>query len=420
MHRRNFLKAVLAGAATPVLAACAASQQTASTTGPSVASALEPLRLGILAVTDMAPLAVAERKGFYQKYDLNRVEIIKETSWTSIRDKLLNGELHAAQFLVGIPFFVYTSDLAAARTIPIALILSANGQSLTLSNKLQVGYGQVDRVKAAIEQIRAAHSARPPAFSIALPGVINDLLLRSWLAVAQVDAASVQIPTVPPPQTVAKMKLNEIDGFFVAEPWPELAIREGVGYTHLTSQDMWQDGPDKCLAVNATFAAERRDELKRLMMALLEAQQWLDVPANRSEAIAIISEPGYANVAPDLIAARFQVAPEYRMGADQPSKTYQAGQGLAFYKDGQIPFPRHSHAIWYMAQYVRFGLINQVPDYQAVADKLVLQDLYHEVAKDMQIALPNDDMQPFALQLDQILFDPNDVAASLQRYGAVA
>jgi nitrate/nitrite transport system substrate-binding protein len=377
-----------------------------------------PIRIGILATTDMAPIVMADKLGLFKRHGLDDVTLTKESSWSNIRDKLLIGELDLGQILFGVPFLVYASDDSAGRVIKIALTLNVNNQTLTLAKDLaaQVGYGRTDGVKGAIEDIRSRNTSRPPTFGQALNGSLPDMLLRSWLAVSKVDPATVHIISVPPPQAVAKMKVGELDGFFVAEPWHEVAVREDVGFTHYASQDMWQDGPDKCLAVNAKFADERRDEVKRVTKAVLEASRWLDEPANRIKAASVISDRAYINLPTELILPRFEVEACFNLGGGLGEKRFPPLAALAFHKGGRASFPYRSHGMWFMAQYVRFGLVKNAPDYRAATDAILMQDLYREVAGELAIPVPKDDMTPFACQIDDVTFDPNDVAGSLARY----
>ena len=411
MNRRSFMQSVGALSASLALG-CNRSGRAGA------AGASRPIRIGILATTDMAPIVMAEKLGYFKKNGLDEVILTKESSWSNIRDKLLIGELDLGQILFGVPFLVYSGDDSAGKVIKIALTLNVNNQTLTLAKDLapKVGYGHTGGVKAAIEDIRKRNTSRPPTFGQSLNGSLPDMLLRSWLAASKVDPATVHIVTVPPPQAVAKMKVGELDGFYTAEPWHEVAVREGVGFTHYASQDMWQDAPDKCLAVNARFAAERRDEVKRVAKSVLEASRWLDVPSNRIEGAKAISERAYVNLPVDLILPRFEVEARFNLGGGLGEKQFPPLGALAFYKGGRASFPHRSHGVWYMAQYVRFGLVRNPPDYNAATDAILMQDLYREVAGELGVPVPDDDMTPFVAQIDGVNFDPHDVGGSLRRY----
>ena len=122
------------------------------------------------------------------------------------------------------------------------------------------------------------------------PGGTHDLWLRYWLAAAGVDQRAVKVITIPPPQMVANMKVGNMDGYSVGEPWNGVGVQQGIGITHISSQDIWKHHPEKALVVNKAFSESRRDELKAVMKAVLEASIWLDDPDNRKQAAGVIGK----------------------------------------------------------------------------------------------------------------------------------
>jgi nitrate/nitrite transport system substrate-binding protein len=367
------------------------------------APAGKKITLGIIPLTDCAPLVVAHEKGMFKKYGLN-VEISKEASWANVRDKLLTGELDGAHCLFGMPFSVYTGVSGKAGSeMHIAMLLNNNGQAITLSKDFcgKVGFRKIDEVAPAVSELQAKKEL---TFAMTYPGGTHDIWLRYWLAASQVDQNKVKIITIPPPQMVANMKVGNMDGFCVGEPWNQVAVKQGIGFTHVSSQDIWKDHPEKALVVNKQFSEGRREELKLVMKAVLEAAIWLDDLDNRAEAAEIIGRASYVNAPAEEIKAR--LLGHYDLGCDYGAHTY-SDDYMLFHKKGAVNFPRKSHGIWYMDQYVRFGYLKEIPDYKAIANKLILQDLYAEVAKEMGIAVPEDDMKPFTIDLDKAYFDPN-------------
>jgi len=174
---------------------------------------------------------------------------------------------------------------------------------------------------------------------------------------------------------------------------------------------MWKNHPEKALVVNKTFSETRREDLKAVMKAVLEACKWLDNRANRKKAAEIIGKTPYVNAAADVIEARLMG--DYNLGCDQGTEIY-TDDYMLFHRNGDTNFPRKSHAIWFMAQYVRFEYLKEAPDYNAIASKIILTDLYKEVATSMKIKIPDDDMKPFALELDKLKFDPANPAEYLK------
>jgi nitrate/nitrite transport system substrate-binding protein len=149
------------------------------------------------------------------------------------------------------------------------------------------------------------------------------------------------------------------------------------------------------------------------MMAILEASIWLDRMENRGQAAKVIGATAYVNAPADVIDARLHG--RYDLGTSPGEHLYKEDTML-FHSDGAVNFPRRGHAIWFMAQYVRFGYLKSPPDYPKIAAELLLQDLYREVAAAMKLSVPDDDMKPFTLPLDGIPFDPADPGAALKAY----
>ncbi len=401
MKRRAFIRAALGAGSLASLSttfSSCASKDAAMTTK----AASSKIRIGFIPLTDCASVVMASELGLYKKHGLD-VEVSREASWATIRDKVLSGDLDGAHCLFGMPFSVYTGvGGIAGQEMRIAMILNNNGQAITLSKDFcgQVGFREIDKVKAAVEAMKAKKTV---TFAMTFPGGTHDLWLRYWLAAAGVDQRAVKIITIPPPQMVANMKVGNMDGYSVGEPWNGVGAQQGIGFTHISSQDIWKHHPEKALVVNKTFSESRRDELKAVMKAVLEASIWLDDPANRKQAATVIGKPSYVNAPPEVIEAR--LLGKYDLGCGQ-SHTY-TDDYMMFHRGGAVNFPRKAHAIWFMAQYLRFGYLQNAPDYKSIAGKLVMQDLYTEVAKSMKIAIPEDDMKPFTLDLDKAAFDPN-------------
>jgi nitrate/nitrite transport system substrate-binding protein len=396
MRRRRFLHGALAGAAGSVLAGCASRGA-----GAPGASSRGTIKIGFIPLTDCASVVMAHELGLYEKHGVD-VEVSREASWASVRDKLLTGELHGAHCLFGMPFSVYTGvGGAAGQEMLVAMVLSNNGQAITLSKDFcdLVGFRAEEKVRPAIEAMKAKKTV---TFAMTFPGGTHDLWLRYWLAAAGVDQQAVRIITIPPPQMVANMSVGNMDGFSVGEPWNGVAVKQGIGTTHIASQDVWKHHPEKALVVNKAFAGERTEELKAVMRAVLEASAWLDDLDNRRRAAGVIGGAAYVNAPADVIEAR--LLGQYDLGCGQ-AHTY-ADDYMLFHSGGRVNLPRRSHAIWFMAQYVRFGYLSAAPEYDKIADALILQDLYREVAKEMSVPVPDDDMKPFMVDLDRAAFDP--------------
>lgn len=374
-------------------------------------SAQEPVKLGFIPLTDCSPIVMAKELGLFKKYGVE-VIVSKESSWANVRDKILTGELDGAHCLYSMPFSVYTGvGGKAGSEMKIAMMLNVNGQAISLSNDFcgKVGFKQMNKVTPVVAAKLKAE--KEVTFAMTFPGGTHDLWLRNWMSIAGLNQKAVKIITIPPPQMVANMKVGNMDGFCVGEPWGGVAVKQGVGFTQVASQDIWKDHPEKALVVNKEFSAKRRTDLVKVMKAVMEACKWLDVPANRKKAAAIIGKAPYVNAPADVIEARLMG--DYNLGCNLGTEVYD-NDYMLFHKGGAVNYPRKSHAIWAMAQFVRFGYLKEAPDYKAIADKLILQDLYEEVAASMKVKVPADDMKPFSLTMDKTVFDPKNPAAYLK------
>ncbi|MBP6385278.1 MAG: ABC transporter substrate-binding protein [Pseudarcicella sp.] len=361
------------------------------------------IKLGFIPLTDCAPLIAAKELGLFAKYGVD-VELSKESSWANIRDKVLNGELDGAHCLFSMPFSVYTGiGGKAGSEMKIAMVLNNNGQGITLSKDFcgLVGYKEVNKVAAAVKKVQASKEV---TFAMTFPGGTHDIWLRNWMATAGINQKSVGIITIPPPQMVANMKVDNMEGYCVGEPWNGVAAMQNVGFTHIASQDIWKNHPEKALVVNENFAETNKADLKKVMKAIIEASRWLDVMSNRKKAASWLTKPYYVNAPLQVIEARLLGSSD--LGCDIGVQKYKDDY-MTFYNAGKVAMPRKSHAIWFMAQFVRFGMLKTHPNYKAVAEKLILDELYNEVAAEMN--MPGQlDMKPFKTTYD-VMFDPNNV-----------
>jgi nitrate/nitrite transport system substrate-binding protein len=415
MDRRTFLTGVAAAGAGLALGACgdddsaATTNTTAAGGTPSTfgASTNRAVKLGFIALTDCASILMAKELGYFAERGVD-VTIEKQASWPATRDNLLTNQIDGCHGLYTLPLSVATGlGGDGRRDIFVAMMLNNNGQAITLQKDLaDAGYGDPE---AAAEAIRSRGSAE---LAMTFPGGTHDLWLRYWLKAGGIDFDEVGIQAVPPAQMVQNMGVGNVQGYCVGEPWGAVAVRQGIGFTHLATQDLWLHHPEKAFLVTRKFQEERPDVVKDCMAAVLKASRWLDDFDNRAEAAEVIGAEHYINAPAAEIAGR--LAGVYDLGADLGEKDYE-GEQMRFFRDGATNFPRRAHYIWAMAQYQRFGLLTEPPPYQELADELILTDQYAEVAAAEGIDVPDDDMEPFEVVLDDVTFDPANPAEEVAR-----
>ena len=132
--------------------------------------------------------------------------------------------------------------------------------------------------------------------------------------------------------------------------------------------------------------------------------------SNRKKASSTLTKPNYVNAPLQVYEARLQGS--YEIGCDLGVHKYKDDYML-YFNNGLVTAPRKAHGMWFLAQYMRFGMISTAPNYKEIADNLILDELYEEVAKSMGIAVPDDGMKPFKTNLEPTIFDPANPAKYL-------
>jgi nitrate/nitrite transport system substrate-binding protein len=359
------------------------------------------MKIGFVALTDAAPVIMAHALGFYAERGL-AVELVKQASWPALRDALLAGDIDAAHCLSSLPFSVAAGVTGRTdQRLPIVMILNTNGQGITLGASLADDrYGDVP---ASLEAIAAHSRQRRLTLAMTYPGGTHDIWLRYWLKAAGVAAGEIDVIPIPPPQMVANLAGGTMDGFSAGEPWNAVAVGHGVGFTAIGSQEIFPDHPEKALVVGPDILTNRRAEVAELVAATLKACAWLDVPGNRRWAVSTLCLPAHVNAPAAHIEGR--MLGRYDLGAGLGTRT-GIEHPLTFHAEGRVNAPRRGHGLWFLAQLRRLGLLHRAPDYAQITDSLIARDLYAEVARAEGIPVPDDDMTPFRVALDDAHFDP--------------
>jgi nitrate/nitrite transport system substrate-binding protein len=233
------------------------------------------------------------------------------------------------------------------------------------------------------------------------PGT-HAMWMRYFLGAGGVNPdKDVALVTVPPPQMVANMKVGKMDGFCVGEPWGARAIADGIGYTAITTQELWKDHPEKVCAFKEDFAEKNPKTVKAILKALHEASVWLDDMKNRPEQAEIVSRPTYINCPPEIILGRMQGHYDYGDGRTLEDPNYM------IFSDRNCNYPQAKYGAWYLSQFRRWGMLPQAPDYQAVTKRVMRADLYEEAMKELGVAHGGANADPETL-FDGVTFDPKD------------
>jgi nitrate/nitrite transport system substrate-binding protein len=423
LTRRSFLESGAAAVGTAALFNAAKMAfpggAFAASAGPETTKAI----LGYIALTDASPLVIAKEKGLFAKHGVRDVEVAKQASWGATRDNLTLGSerngIDGAHILSPMPYLM-TAGKITQNNVPVPMHIVArlnyDCQAISLSNEykdLKVGLNAAP-LKAAFEKKKAA--GKPVSVAMTFPGGTHDLWLRYWLAAGGIDPdRDISTIVVPPPQMVANMKVGSMDAFCVGEPWNEQLVHQNIGYTALTTGELWGNHPEKSLGMRAAFVDRYPNATRAILMAVMEAQMWCDKPENKDEMAQIVSRRQWFNVpVPDIIG---RIKGDIDYGNGRVAKGTKLG--MKFWAGG-VSYPYRSHDLWFLTENIRWGKLEPTLDTKAVIAKVNREDLWREAAK--ALAVPAADVPASTSRgketfFDGKVFDPENPAAYLKSLG---
>ena len=337
------------------------------------------VRFGIIALTDCASIVMAHELGYFKKFGIASV-ISKEASWAAIRDKLSLGENQATHMLLGMPF-ASTMGLAGSPVKPMITpwILNRNGQAITLNNKLKAaGVRKASDLKPLAQQAKSA--GEPLTFAMTFPPGTHAMWIRYWLASGGVHPdRDVSLITIPPPQMVANMKVDKMDGFCVGEPWNNRAVEDRIGFTVASTQQIRKDHPEKVCAFTEEFAAKNPKTVKAILKALHLASVDLDKLENRPKFAEVISRAAYINCPPSTILERLVGKYKYGDGRVEQDPFYM------IFSSRNCNYPQQIYGRWWLSQFRRWGMVKSAPDYVGVSKRVLRPDFYREAMKELGV-----------------------------------
>lgn len=401
--RRDFFKHSITGAfgAAALMGMVPNGIRTSAWAAGSDAPEITEVKIGFIPLTDCAPIVVAAEMGFDKKYGI-KITPSKEASWAAIRDKTVNGELHAAHVLYGLIYGVHLGIGGQQKDMALLMTLNHNGQGITLANQLkEKGVKDGKSLKRLLD-----NENRDYTFAQTFPTGTHAMWLNYWLAANGINPIKdVKTIVVPPPQMVANMRIGNMDGYCVGEPWNARAINDKIGYTVATSQDIWVDHPEKVLGTTAEFVAKNPNTARAIIMAVLDACRYIEATENRAKVAKLISGKSYVNAPEDVIAGRF--IGDYDNGI---GKKWKDPNFMKFFGDGRVNFPYLSDGMWFLTQHKRWGLLKSDPDYLGVATKINQVKLYSEAASQLGVSVPKDTLRSSKL-MDGVVWDGKNPAA---------
>ena len=366
------------------------------------------LDIGFIPLTDCAPLIVAQEKGFFKEEGLEQVTLHREPSWKAIASGVATGRLDAAQMVAGMPLSM-TIGAGGKPSVPIitALVLSRNGNAITLGNKYKEwGVSQLSDLKEAIMQ----SPDKIETFGMVHPSSMHNLMLRYWLASGGIDPdQDVNLIVIPPPQMVANLKAGNIDGYCVGEPWNSHAVHEKLGYVIATDLDIWQGHPEKVLGVREEWVAKYPESHIALVKALLRACEYCDDRRNREEILGLLCRPEYVGSLPEYTRPGF-LDPYNRGDGSKPEQHLRFNQ---FHVD-QTNCPGRVEGLWILTQLARWGYAPFPRNWVEILERVRRPDLFGEACRELDLPDLEPDRHSFAL-FDGLVFDPDDPMGYLER-----
>lgn len=360
------------------------------------------LTLGVIPLIDATPVLVARDLGFFARHGLD-VEVVVESAWASIRDKIVAGLLDAAQMLAPMPLAATLGIDGIGVPMVTALSLNLNGNSIAVSESLYRELGLIRRepvaVGAALRTLLAHERAQglpPRVFAHVFPFSTHHYQLRYWLAASGIDPdQDLRLVVVPPQLTVAHLRAGRIDGFCAGAPWGAVAEQAGVGQRILNSRQIWNNAPEKVLGVTRDWALAHPNTHRALVAALIDACRWLDEPEHRVQAAQCLIDAAILDAPPATIRSALE-APV--------SHDPFLGAGLVFHH-GAANFPWLSQAVWFIEQMRRWNQLPGDSDALGLAREVYLPDLYRAAAAAVGVTSPATDdkaegehAEPWSLQ----------------------
>ena len=359
--------------------------------------------LGFIKLTDMAPLAIAKEKGFFEDEGLS-VTLVAQSNWKVLLDGVVSGELDGAHMLAGQPIASSIGyGTKAALVTPFSMDL--NGNAITVSNTvweaMKPGLELVDGKPAhpisaaALKPVIDAYAADGKPFNLGMvfPVSTHNYELRYWLAAGGINpglysaddvsgqiGGDVLISVTPPPQMPATLEAGTIDGYSVGEPWNQAAVAKGIGVPIITDTEIWKNNPEKVFGLTADFVQTNPQTTLALTKALIRAAMWLDEGdnVNRAEAVEILSRPDYVGADAAVLANSMTGSFEFEKGDVRPAPDFNV-----FFRYNAT-FPYYSDAVWYLTQMRRWGQIGEAkPDawFDEAAKSVYKPDIYKLAAE---------------------------------------
>jgi nitrate/nitrite transport system substrate-binding protein len=343
------------------------------------------LKVGFVPITCATPIIMAHPMGFYAKYGLD-VDVIKTAGWAVARDKSINKEYDASHMLTPMPLAISMGAGSTATPFFMPAVENINGQAITLHIK--------HKDKRDPKQWKGFKFAVPFEYSM------HNFLLRYYVAEHGLDPdKDIQIRVVPPPEMVANLRADNVDGYLAPDPFNQRAVYEKVGFIHLLTKEIWDGHPCCAFAASEEFAKTYPNTFGALFKSIVDATHYSSKQEHRAEIAKAISPKNYLNQ-PETVVAQVL--------------TGRYADGLGNIKDvpDRIdfnPFPWHSMAVWILTQMKRWGYVKGDVNYKQIAEQVYLASECGKVMKELGYTPPATTYQNYTVMGK--VFDPSKAEA---------
>lgn len=343
--------------------------------------------LGFIKLTDMAPLAIAKEKGFFEDEGLF-VTLEAQSNWKNVLDRVIDEQIDGSHMLAGQPIAAAVGFGRQAKLVT-TFSMDLNGNAITVSNdvwsKMKPGLPMKDgkpvhpiSASALLPVIKEYKNANKPfKMGMVFPVSTHNYQLRYWLAAGGINPgqytkdnaqgminADVLLSVTPPPQMPATLEAGTINGYCVGEPWNQQAVSKGIGVPVITSSDIWKNHPEKVFVMTQAFINKNPNTAIAITKALIRAGKWLDDPKNRLEAVKILSSPAYVGADENVLKNSMTGTFEYEKGDKRDAADFNV-----FFKYNAT-YPYYSDGIWFMTQMRRWGQITESKPAEWYASKI--------------------------------------------------
>lgn len=353
------------------------------------------VKIAFLPLTDAAVLVAARERGFAEEQGLD-LELVRTTSWATLRDRLVYGQVQAAQMLAPLAVAVTLglSQQPAALAAPYKL--GVNGNMLVMARDFAAALEPKVAARLA-DPLGTAHDfaaaiglwRRKPVIGVVHRFSSHSLMLRYWLASAGVDPdRDVVLRVLPPSLTVEAMRAGEIDGFIAGEPWGSAAVEAGLAETVAIGERIWRRGVEKVLAFRAPWLEEHPETVDRLLRALARAAAWCDDRAHHGDLAGLLAEPQYIDQPAELIGRALSGQMVARTG-----EAAVANPDFMLFSREATPFPWRSQALWIYSQLARWNMVPHDAATAARAGAVFRPDVYRRALAQSDVAMPGASMK---------------------------